>query len=102
MKKFFKHASFFIVGSFWTILMLISAVLILSFCLIGLFSGIILPVNIVLDILNVWTAPWWLYVIETLVGSSFWIIFIYFIRNDYIEESEETDCLYCIEERNDE
>ena len=82
--------------------MLISIILILGFCLVGLFSGIILPVNIVLDILNVWTAPWWLYVIETLVGSSFWIIFIYCSRGDYIEELEEIDCLNCIEGTDDE
>lgn len=87
MKKFFENIFIGLID--------FSYLFIVTLCLIGalisvLTGAVAIPfiiTNVVLALCGVWDAPWWLYVIESLVG-------IIFIANLSFRNSQVADDLY--------
>ena len=104
MKKFFKNIFAGVVYGFWALIALIAMILVLAYMISGIAAIPCIIVNIVLALCDVWCAPWWLYIVESILGVTFIFCLCTSIDtttaiNEHIEESGDNYCPYYIEGR---
>ena len=106
MKKFFKNILVGIAYGYWVLIALITVILALACMIAGIVAIPCIIVNIVLALYNIWYAPWWLYAVESVLGS----IFIFCLCTSFdtanvidepAKESGDDYCPYYIEGRDE-